>query len=89
LELTLSQARRNQLVIAAISSVLLTTLWVIGDLSRSMNTALPFVIATLWIPVFLSRKQRNGGVLWNSLFGILGIAVVSVILRVVWLIGRG
>ncbi|MCX8277856.1 MAG: hypothetical protein OTJ43_06260 [Dehalococcoidia bacterium] len=87
--MTLSQARRNQLVIAAISSALLTTLWAIGDLPGSMNTALPFVIAALWIPVFLSRKQRDGGVLWNSLFGILGIAVVSVVVRVVWLIGRG
>ena len=87
--MTLSQARRNQLIIAAISSVLLATLWAIGDLPRSMYIALPFVIAAIWIPAFLAQKQRDGGTLWNSFFGLLGIAVVGVIVRAVWLIGRG
>jgi len=87
--LTLSQARRNQLIIAAISSVLLATLWTIGDLPRSMYYALPFVIVALWIPAALAHKQRDGGVVWNSFFGLLGLAVVSVVVRAVWLIGRG
>lgn len=87
--MTLSQARRNQLIIAAISSVLLATLWGIGDLPRSMYYALPFVIVALWIPAFLAHKQRDGGLIWNSFFGVLGVAVVGVIIRAVWLIGRG
>ena len=87
--MTLSQARRNQLIIAAISSVLLATLWAIGDMTRSMSIALPFVIAALWIPAILANKQRDGGIVWNSFFGILGLAVVSVIVRAVWIIGRG
>ena len=86
--MTLSQARRNQLIIAAISSVLLATLWAVGDLPRSMNYALPFAIAALWVPAFLAHKQRDGGLVWNAFFGVLGIAVIGVIVRAVWLIGR-
>lgn len=87
--MTLSQARRNQLIIAAISSVLLKSLWVIGDLPRSMNFSLPFVISALWVPAFLAHKQRDGSLAWNLFFGVLGLAVVGVVVRAVWLIGRG
>jgi hypothetical protein len=87
--LTLSQARRNQLIIAAISSVLLATLWVVGDLPRPMFFVLPFVIVALWIPALLAQKQRNGGFLWNSFFGLLGVGVITVVVRAVWIIGRG
>lgn len=69
--------------------MLLAALWIVGDLPQSMNYALPFVIGALWIPAFLAHKQRDGGVVWNSFFGVLGIAVVGVIVRAVWLIGRG
>ncbi len=86
--MTLRQARRNQLIIAGISSVLLVTLWAVGDLPRSMYYALPFVIAGLWIPALLVHKHRQGSLAWNMFFGLLGIAVVSVIVRAVWLIGR-
>ncbi len=86
--MTLHQARRNQLIIAGISSVLLATLWAIGDLPRSMYYALPFVIASLWVPAALVRRHRQGSVAWNLCFGLLGIAVVSAIVRTVWLIGR-
>jgi len=54
-----------------------------------MYYALPFVIVALWIPAALAHKQRDGGVVWNSFFGLLGLAVVSVVVRAVWLIGRG
>jgi branched-subunit amino acid transport protein len=87
--LTLSQARRNQLIIAGISSVLLSMLWFAGDLPRSMYYALPLAIAALWIPAIFADKQRSGSVAWNVLFGALGIAVAVVVVRVVWLIGRG
>ena len=86
--MTLRQARRNQLIIAGISSVLLATLWAVGDLPRSMYYALPFVIASLWVPALLVHKHRQGSLAWNMSFGLLGIAVVSVIVRAVWLIGR-
>ena len=68
--------------------MLLAILWVIGDLPRSMHYALPFVIFALWIPAVLAHKQRDGGVRWNTLFGVLGIAVVIVVIRAVWLMGR-
>ncbi len=87
--MTLYQARRNQLIIAVVYSVLLVTLWTVGDLPRSMYIALPFVIAGVWIPALLVRKQLEGSHAWNLFFGLLGIAVVSTIVRVVWLIGRG
>lgn len=87
--MTLSQARRNQLIIAGLSSVLLATLWAVGDLPRYMYYALPFVIASLWIPAALAHKQREGSLVWNTFFGALGLAVVAVIARAVWLIGRG
>jgi hypothetical protein len=87
--LTLSQARRNQLIIAGISTVLLSILWAVGDLPRSMFYALPPVIIVLWIPAVLAHKQREGSRSWNAFIGLLGIAVVSVVVRAVWLIGRG
>jgi hypothetical protein len=87
--MTLYQARRNQIIIAAISSVLLVVLWTIGDLPRAMYIALPFAITSLWIPVLLVRKQLEGSRTWNLFFGLLGIAVISTVVRVVWLIGRG
>ena len=86
--MTLYQARRNQLIIAGISTVLLAMLWTVGDLPRSMYFALPFVIAGLWIPAFLIRKQLQGSLAWNLFFGLLGVAVVSTIVRAAWLIGR-
>ena len=86
--MTLYQARRNQLIIAGISTLLLALLWTIGDLPRSMNYALPFVIAGLWIPALLIRKQLQGSLVWNLFFGLLGFAVISTIVRAVWLIGR-
>jgi hypothetical protein len=86
--LNLSQARRNQLIIAGISSVLLIALWTIGDFSRLMNYALPVVIAVLWIPAVLADKQRAGSLGWNVFFGVLGIAVATVVVRAVWLIGQ-
>ncbi|MEE8045996.1 MAG: hypothetical protein V3T49_04075 [Dehalococcoidia bacterium] len=87
--MTLWQARRNQLIIAGISSVLLATLWAISDLPRSMNYALPPVIVALWIPAVFAQKQREGSPALNGFFGLLGIAVIAVVVRAVWLIGRG
>ncbi|MDP6666157.1 MAG: hypothetical protein QF357_02020 [Dehalococcoidia bacterium] len=87
--MTLRQARRNQLIIAGISTVLLATLWAIGDLPRSMYYALPFVIVSPWVPAFLAHKQREGSPGWNLFFGALGMAVTAVVVRAVWLIGRG
>ena len=84
-----SGARRNQLIIAGISSVLLAVLWIIGDLPRSMYYALPFVIGALWVPAALAEKQHQRSLRWNIFFGVLGLAVVSVVVRAVWLIGRG
>ena len=86
--MTLYQARRNQLIIAGISTVLLGMLWTVGDLPRSMYYALPFVIAGLWIPALLIRKQLQGSLAWNLFFGALGVVVVSTIVRAAWLIGR-
>ena len=87
--MTLYQARRIQLIIAGISTLLLATLWTVGDLPRSMYYALPFTIAGLWVPALLVRKQLQGSLAWNLFFGLLGIAVVSTVVRAVWLIGRG
>ena len=85
----MSKTLRNQLIIAAFSSVMISILWVIGDLPFSMNYALAFVIAALWVPVLLRHKQRDGSMFWNVFFGLLGLVVLSVVVRVVWLIGRG
>lgn len=87
--MTLYDARRNQLIIAGISTILLAMLWTVSDLPRSMYYTLPFIIAGLWVPVLLVRKQLQGSLAWNLFFGVLGIAVISTIVRVVWLIGRG
>lgn len=87
--MTLYDARRNQLIIAGISTILLAMLWTVSDLPRSMYYTLPFIIAGLWVPALLVRKQLQGSLAWNLFFGVLGIAVISTIVRVVWLIGRG
>ena len=87
--MTLSQARRNQLIIAGVSTILLATLWAISDLPRSMYFALPLVIVALWIPALLAQKQRDGSRGWNMAFGALGLAVAAAVVRAVWLIGRG
>ena len=88
-DLTLSKTLRNQLIIAVFSSVMISILWVIGDLPLSMNYALTFVITALWVPVLLRHKQREGSILWTVFFALLGLAVLSIVIRVVWLIGRG
>ena len=88
-ELTLSQERRNQLIIAGISTILLVALWTISDLPRSMYLALPLVSVALWIPAVLAHKQREGSRGWNMIFGVLGLIVAAVVVWVVWLIGRG
>ena len=85
----MAKTLRNQLIIAAFSSVMISILWVIGDLAFSMNYALAFVIAALWVPVLLRNKQREGSMFWNVFFGFLGLVVLSIVIRVVWLIGRG
>jgi hypothetical protein len=54
-----------------------------------MNYALAPVIVALWIPAALAQKQREGSLAWNLMFGLLGLAVVAVVIRAVWLIGRG
>ena len=87
--MTLSQERRNQLIIAGISTILLVALWTIRDLPRSMYLALPLVIVALWIPAVLAHKQREGSRGWNMIFGVLGLIVAAVVVWVVWLIGRG
>ena len=87
--MTLYDARRNQLIIAGSSTILLAMLWTVSDLPRSMYYTLPFIIAGLWVPALLVRKQLQGSLAWNLFFGVLGIAVISTIVRVVWLIGRG
>ena len=87
--MTFYQARRNQLIIAALSTVLLAGLWAVGDLPLAMCYALPFVIVGLWVPALLVRKQLQGSLVWNLFFGLLGIAVISIVVRAVWLIGRG
>ena len=89
LVLTLWQARRNQLIIAGISSVLLATLWAISDLPRSLDYALAPVVVALWVPAALAHKQREGSLVWSGFFGLLGLAVVVVVMRIAWLIGRG
>ena len=88
-DLTLSKTLRNQLIIAVFSSVMSSILWVIGDLPLSMNYALTFVITALWVPVLLRHKQREGSILWTVFFALLGLAVLSIVVRAVWLIGRG
>ena len=88
-DLTLSKTLRNQLIIAVFSSVMISILWVIGDLPLSMNYALAFVITALWVPVLLRHKQREGSILWTVFFALLGLAVLSIVIRAVWLIGRG
>ena len=88
-DLTLSTTLRNQLIIAVFSSVMISILWVIGDLPLSMNYALTFVITALWVPVLLRHKQREGSILWTVFFALLGLAVLSIVVRAVWLIGRG
>ena len=88
-DLTLSKALRNQLIIAVFSSVMISILWFIGDLPLSMNYALTFVITALWVPVLLRHKQREGSILWTVFFALLGLAVLSIVVRAVWLIGRG
>ena len=85
----MSKTLRNQLIIAAFSSVMISILWFIGDLAFSMNYALAFVIAALWVPVLLRHKQREGSMFWIVFLGLLGLVVLSVVVRVVWLIGRG
>ena len=85
----MSKTLRNQLIIAAFSSVMISILWVIGDLPFSMNYALAFVITALWVPVLLRHKQRKVSMFWNVFFGFLGLVVLSIVIRVVWLIGRG
>ena len=85
----MTKTLRNQLIIAAFSSVMISILWVIGDLPFSMNYALAFVITALWVPVLLRHKQREGSMFWNVFFGLLGLVVLSIVIRVVWLIGRG
>ena len=89
LNLTLPKTLRDQLVIAVFSSVMISILWVIGDLPLLMNYALAFVITVLWVPVLLRHKQRDGSILWAVFFGLLGLAVLSIVVRAVWLIGRG
>ena len=88
-DLTLSKTLRSQLIIAVFSSVMISILWVIGDLPLLMNYALAFVITALWVPVLLRHKQRGGSILWAVFFGLLGLAVLSIVVRAVWLIGRG
>ena len=85
----MSKTLRNQLIIAVFSSVMISILWIIGDLPFSMNYALAFVITALWVPVLLRHKQREGSMLWNVFFGLLGLVVLSIVVRVAWLIGRG
>ena len=88
-DLPVSKTLRNQLIIAVFSSVMISILWIIGDLPFSMNYALAFVITALWVPVLLRHKQREGSMLWNMFFGLIGLTVLSIVVRVVWLIGRG
>ena len=87
--LTLPKTLRDQLIIAVFSSVMISILWVIGDLPLLMNYALAFVITALWMPVLLRQKQREGSILWAVFFGLLGLAVLSIVIRAVCLIGRG
>ena len=87
--LPVSKTLRNQLIIAVFSSVMISILWIIGDLPFSMNYALAVVITALWVPVLMRHKQRDGSIFWNVFFGLLGLVVLSIVVRVVWLIGRG
>ena len=84
----MSKTLRNQLIIAAFSSVMISILWIIGDLPFSLNYALAFVITALWLPVLLRHKQQQGSMAWNLFFGLLGLGVLLIVVRVVWLIGR-
>ena len=87
--MNLYQARRNQLIIAGVTTLLIVLLWTVGDLPRSMFYALPFLIVGLWIPALMVRRQLEGSLAWNLLFGLIGISVISTIVRAVWLIVRG
>ncbi len=87
--MTLPKTLRDQLIIAVFSSVMISILWVIGDPPLLMNYALAFVITALWVPVLLRQKQREGSILWAVFFGLLGLTVLSIVVRAVWLIGRG
>ncbi|MGB1748805.1 MAG: hypothetical protein ACPHK0_03375 [Dehalococcoidia bacterium] len=86
--MTLAQARRNQMLIAGISSVLLIALWLVGDVPTVMYFLLPPVIVAMWISALLAHKQRIGSVRWNLFFGLLGVGVVSTVVRVVLYIGN-
>ena len=88
LKMNLQQMRRNQLLIAALSSLLIASLWWIGDLPEVMYYVLPLVIFSLWIPAIMAHKQREGSSAWNVFFIVLGITVITAIVRTVWLIGR-
>ena len=86
--MNLQQMRRNQLLIAALSSLLIASLWWIGDLPEVMYYLLPLVIFSLWIPAIMAHKQREGSIALNVFFIVLGITVITAIVRTVWLIGR-
>ncbi len=69
--------------------MLLVALWIVGDVPTGMYFLLPPVIVAMWIPALLAHKQRIGSLRWNLLFGLLGIGVVSTVVRVVLYIGNG
>ena len=86
--MNLRSVKRNQLMIAALCSLLLTILWWFGDLTHFMDYALSGVILSLWVPAIMVHKQSDNSLAWNVLFGVLGITAVSVVVRAAWLIGR-
>ncbi|MBG82733.1 MAG: hypothetical protein CL791_05415 [Chloroflexi bacterium] len=81
--------RRNQLIIAGISTVLLVLLWSNRNFTGVMKFALPFLIISLWIPPIFVQTQHDRGVRSNFLIGLLGIVVACFVVRAIWLIGRG
>jgi hypothetical protein len=83
------QVRRNQAIVAAISTVLLAILWATGSYPGSMNFTIPGAMVVTWIPVVLAPKLRQGSIAWNSLFGLLGLTVAGVAVRAIWMIGQG